>query len=49
MYRDNNKMSFKIEFLYVTAECKNKHGKKPNICYIAATRLNGCSKVVTFL
>lgn len=49
MYRDNNKMSFKIEFLYVAAECKNKHGKKLNICYIAATRLNGFSKVVTFL
>lgn len=47
MYRDNSNVLFKIEFLYVTADCKKKHGKKIH-CYIVAARLNGCRKVVTF-
>lgn len=28
MYLDSSKISFEIVFLYVTAECKYKHGKK---------------------
>lgn len=33
MYRDNSNVLFKIEFLYVTADCKKKHGKKNTLLY----------------